>query len=463
MGSGTAHVGRNGLSHRPGAVETAILAPAARGPILRPEHREAGMRAGAGKAWLAGAAAACWLATAAPPAAAAPPVSCARQPGPACLPSLPAALAKRLARNGPALRNLLGWLAYNEGYYEPNEWPGQASDARTDAVLRQFADDEIGGDTGPGPVSLDRLERLLDELAHGAARRGEFVTASAPAMPWLLLCRSGTTWPLARTRMPATRPCVSLSLAPWGHWLAQSGDKRERAADLGLLDIVIGDFTAPSQDPSHAPPGPLHHRHAVTLALTHGGTVATSGKPKPEESGVDLPYESEDWGVEPTATLRADDIHAPTPARIPGAQVISTGALLEMLLAEGPRPLVIDVVPTRWRRTLPTAFQLPNAGMLATQAKNGAQAVEINATLERRLSLLLAEETGGDRSKPVVFLCVSVDCWLSYNAALRAVAAGYTQVLWYRGGTAAWRAAGIPWHPPRRVQFPGGPADWEVD
>jgi rhodanese-related sulfurtransferase len=33
---------------------------------------------------------------------------------------------------------------------------------------------------------------------------------------------------------------------------------------------------------------------------------------------------------------------------------------------------------------------------------------------------------------------------MSYNAALRAIAAGYSNVLWYRGGIEAWKAAGMP-------------------
>ena len=34
--------------------------------------------------------------------------------------------------------------------------------------------------------------------------------------------------------------------------------------------------------------------------------------------------------------------------------------------------------------------------------------------------------------------------WLSVNAALRARRAGYARVGWYRGGLAAWQAAGLP-------------------
>ena len=33
---------------------------------------------------------------------------------------------------------------------------------------------------------------------------------------------------------------------------------------------------------------------------------------------------------------------------------------------------------------------------------------------------------------------------MSYNASLRAIALGYTNVLWYRGGIEAWKQAGLP-------------------
>ncbi|MBM3346586.1 MAG: sulfurtransferase, partial [Betaproteobacteria bacterium] len=57
---------------------------------------------------------------------------------------------------------------------------------------------------------------------------------------------------------------------------------------------------------------------------------------------------------------------------------------------------------------------------------------------------LMAKLTRGEKSRPLVFFCVSAQCWLSYNAALQAVAAGYSRVYWYRGGIEAWRSAGLP-------------------
>ena len=43
--------------------------------------------------------------------------------------------------------------------------------------------------------------------------------------------------------------------------------------------------------------------------------------------------------------------------------------------------------------------------------------------------------------------CQGTYCWMSYNAALRAINLGYTNVLWYRGGIEAWKQAGLPTAP----------------
>jgi len=51
--------------------------------------------------------------------------------------------------------------------------------------------------------------------------------------------------------------------------------------------------------------------------------------------------------------------------------------------------------------------------------------------------------TGGKKQIPVLFYCQSPQCWMSYNAALRAIIMRYTQVLWYRGGIEGWKMAGL--------------------
>ena len=47
---------------------------------------------------------------------------------------------------------------------------------------------------------------------------------------------------------------------------------------------------------------------------------------------------------------------------------------------------------------------------------------------------------------PLVFYCQRA-CWMSWNAARRAVALGYKQISWYPDGVDGWREAGLPLEP----------------
>jgi len=49
-----------------------------------------------------------------------------------------------------------------------------------------------------------------------------------------------------------------------------------------------------------------------------------------------------------------------------------------------------------------------------------------------------------NRQTQLVFFCLDGGCPMSYQAASAAIAAGYSNVFWYRGGVSAWAAAGEP-------------------
>ena len=51
--------------------------------------------------------------------------------------------------------------------------------------------------------------------------------------------------------------------------------------------------------------------------------------------------------------------------------------------------------------------------------------------------------TGGDKTKPVVIYCLA-SCWMSWNAAKRALSWGYTGTIWFPEGTDGWAEAGFP-------------------
>ncbi|HXF67506.1 MAG TPA: rhodanese-like domain-containing protein [Burkholderiales bacterium] len=162
--------------------------------------------------------------------------------------------------------------------------------------------------------------------------------------------------------------------------------------------------------------------------------MGASAAPLPAQPSPPAAYaeEDRDWGVAPTTRLRTAEYHAPTPRTIPGGRVVSTAELSRMV-EQDPRPYLIDVLGGGVHRTLAGAFWMIGAG-----------AGDMSPEEEARFLKALAAFAGGDKGRPMVFFCVDAQCWLSYNAALRAIAAGYTNVMWYRGGIAAWRAAGLP-------------------
>lgn len=152
-------------------------------------------------------------------------------------------------------------------------------------------------------------------------------------------------------------------------------------------------------------------------------------------------FEDKDWGIEATTTPTRPPYHARTPTLIPGARVIKT-LELKALLESNKQVVVIDVLDSGTRTSIPGAFWMSGAG-------DG----QFFAAENRRFATALEKLTGGDKNRPIVFLCISSECWLSYNASLHAIEAGYKDVIWYRGGTNAWTAAKLERTTPERIQW----------
>lgn len=163
--------------------------------------------------------------------------------------------------------------------------------------------------------------------------------------------------------------------------------------------------------------------------------------------GVDLErmarIEREDFRITPPRELHQGVMHGPTPSTIPGGQVITTQGLVALAQRRDVAFAVIDV--------LGQAEQLPNAIAGAWLSQPGT----FDDPIQAQAAQWLAQLTRGRKDAPLVFYCLSRECWMSYNAALRAIRAGYTNVLWYRGGLEAWKAAGLPTQP---AGSPGMPA-----
>lgn len=177
----------------------------------------------------------------------------------------------------------------------------------------------------------------------------------------------------------------------------------------------------------------------LCLYVGSGLAVAAQVMPEPERRAtvilVEAPTEPEGY--------RMGSYRAPTPATLEGAKVISTEQAQR--LHEFGSVIFVDVLPrppkpknlpegTLWRdrprRNIPGSVWLANVGF-------GALNPESEAYYRDNLERL----TEGDNSAPMVIYC-QANCWMSWNAAKRALAYGYSRVYWYPDGTDGWQAAG---------------------
>jgi len=167
-----------------------------------------------------------------------------------------------------------------------------------------------------------------------------------------------------------------------------------------------------------------------------GGAAQPEPQP-PANSGVDAQieaFELQDFGVPPTSRLRDGQFHAPTPSSLPGARIVTTGVLAQALTS-GQQIVVIDV--------LGGDYSLPGAFMAPALASGGS----FDDRIQQQAGQWLAQITGSNPGQLIVVYCSDPHCWLSYNATLRVVAAGYANAYWYRGGIQAWQMAGLPLYP----------------
>jgi len=173
---------------------------------------------------------------------------------------------------------------------------------------------------------------------------------------------------------------------------------------------------------------------AGALALGIALAVAVSAAASAGEEG-DVP--------EPDG-YRTDDYRSPVPKTLTGATVIGSDEADALL--RGGKAVFVDVYPrapkppnlpqgTVWRdpthMTIAGAHWLPNVGY-------GVLSPEFEDYFKTRLAAL----TGNDATRPVVFYCLK-NCWMSWNAAKRALSWHYANVIWFAEGTDAWQEAGF--------------------
>jgi PQQ-dependent catabolism-associated CXXCW motif protein len=142
---------------------------------------------------------------------------------------------------------------------------------------------------------------------------------------------------------------------------------------------------------------------------------------------------------------RLDDYRAATPATLHGASAIGTQRAEQLwrdhlasfvdVLPRPPRPRNLPE-GTLWhdkpRANIPDSIWLPDTGY-----------GELAPGMADYFARGLDKASGGDHARLLVLYCLA-DCWMSWNAAKRALALGYSNVAWYREGTDGWSAAGLP-------------------
>lgn len=147
--------------------------------------------------------------------------------------------------------------------------------------------------------------------------------------------------------------------------------------------------------------------------------------------------------IDPATGYRVQNYRAPVTLPVQGGTRVDL-AEVDRLKAEG--AALVDVMPQRggydpdtgaWRLidrrdTIPGATWLPEVGR-----------APIEARLVPYFTGWLANLSGGDKARPLVFFCMA-DCWMSWNAVKRAAALGYTRVYWFADGTDGWREADRP-------------------
>jgi len=71
-------------------------------------------------------------------------------------------------------------------------------------------------------------------------------------------------------------------------------------------------------------------------------------------------------------------------------------------------------------------------------------AAGVAAAYDHAVKRLDSSVLGTDKSAPIVIYSHGIDGWKSYFAARSAIEAGFTNVIWFRGGFATWLTKGYP-------------------
>lgn len=131
---------------------------------------------------------------------------------------------------------------------------------------------------------------------------------------------------------------------------------------------------------------------------------------------------------------------SPVPDTVPGASVVHSADLMVLVSTGRAQPIDVLPAPRRPESMRPDMPWLPQSHIAISgslwwpEAGLGVLPAQAESLMRQRLAALPPDRL-------IVFYC-RADCWLSWNAARRAAAMGFT-VAWYPDGIEAWSAAGL--------------------
>ena len=227
------------------------------------------------------------------------------------------------------------------------------------------------------------------------------------------------------------------------HWL--DAFPKPPHSYIGALKETIrrnlGAATEPAAGPEAAPaptvsPAPASARSRRLMLFGGAGAVgvlllavvAGIFLRAPGQQSDTLPYGADTTPIraaDPQQVAGYEDVVAPKgpPLTLQGATVITTAQLVAKIKAHDAGQIHLWLIDARGCSTEPT---LPTADCMQP---NTIQKVEFEIP---------------SKTMELIFFCLDGSCPESYQLAKSAVAAGYTDVVWYRGGVNAWAAAGLP-------------------
>jgi PQQ-dependent catabolism-associated CXXCW motif protein len=180
-----------------------------------------------------------------------------------------------------------------------------------------------------------------------------------------------------------------------------------------------GPTQMPMQNPNPQGYGPPSPQGPGSNGAQNNGSLAQLGQ-----------WERQDMRVQAEDRLHNGEMHGPTPNSIPGGQVVTTQGLIALLQGAGGPVVLLDVLGAPQR--------IPGS----LYAVPASQPGDFNDQAQQQFGQFLQGAVAGKRGTSIITYCQGPQCWMSYNAALRAIHLGYKNVMWYRGGLEAWGRAG---------------------